>query len=317
MQLLHHAGKEKVTMMNTNTVLKPTPPILAQLENVSKKYGTVTALNGISLSVHAGEVLALLGPNGAGKTTAVSLWLNLLQADAGTVTLFDQPASSRTARLRVGVMMQSAELPDTFKVSELIELTQSYYCKPRNRTELNAMSGIADLLQRPYGKLSGGQQRRVQFALAICAHIDILFLDEPTTGLDIEAREAMWRSIRALVASGVAVVLTTHYLEEAEALANRVVVIAQGQIVAEGSVDAIRARVAVRTISCVTSTRVETVRAWPAVESVVQKADALQIQTLHAEAVVRQLLDADANLSQLEIARAGLAEAFVQLTKEQ
>ncbi len=304
-------------MMNTDTVLKPISPILAQLQNVSKKYGAVTALNGLNLSVHAGEVLALLGPNGAGKTTAVSLWLNLLQPDAGAVTLFDLAASTRAARLRVGVMMQAADLPDTLKVCELIELTQSYYSKPRDKTELYAMSGIAELLQRPYGKLSGGQQRRVQFALAICAHVDILFLDEPTTGLDIDAREAMWRSVRTLVDSGVAIVLTTHYLEEAEALANRVVVIAQGQIVAEGSVEAIRGRVAVKSIRCVTKTSAEIVRTWTDVESAVLKAEMLHIQTIHAEAVVRQLLEADPDLSQLEITRAGLAEAFVQLTKEQ
>lgn len=301
-------------MMQTNEGSKLA---LAQLENVIKKYGAINALNGLNLSVHAGEILALLGPNGAGKTTAVSLWLNLLQPDAGTVILFNQPAHARAARLRVGVMMQTAEFPDTLKVSELIRLTQSYYARPRDMGSLCAMSGVADLLQRPYGKLSGGQQRRVQFALAICAHVDILFLDEPTTGLDIEAREAMWQSLRTLVASGVAIVLTTHYLEEAEALAHRVVVIAQGQVIAQGSVDAIRARVAVRSIRCVTVISADIARSWVGVESAVLNGDTLHIQTLNAESIARQLLAADANLSQLEITRAGLAEAFVQLTKEQ
>jgi ABC-2 type transport system ATP-binding protein len=303
------------SIMTQHTDPNQTQSTLATLENVSKKYGAVTALNDLNLSVNQGEILALLGPNGAGKTTAVSLWLNLLSPDSGVVQLFGQPANARSARLRVGVMMQAAELPDTLKVAELITLTQCYYARPRELAELCAMAGIADLLQRPYGKLSGGQQRRVQFALAICAHVEMLFLDEPTTGLDIDAREAMWASLRLLVSQGVAVVLTTHYLEEAEALANRVVVIAQGHVIAQGSVDAIRARVAVRSVACVTTTSVDTVRTWAEVESATMDGATLKIQTRNAEAVTRLLLNADANLSQLEITRAGLAEAFVQLTK--
>ncbi len=294
-----------------------TKPVLAKLDNVVKKYGTVTALNGLSLNVQQGEVLALLGSNGAGKTTAVSLWLNLIAPDSGAVSLFDMPVDARIARLRVGVMMQSAELPATLKVSELITLTQAYYTKPRALDALCAMAGIGDLLSRPYGKLSGGQQRRVQFALAICAHIDVLFLDEPTTGLDIDAREAMWKCLRDLVAGGVAVVLTTHYLEEAEALADRVVVIANGSVVAQGTVEAIRARVAVRCVRCTTSVDLATVQAWAELESASITNATLIIQTHHAEAVARRLLALDANLSNLEINRAGFAEAFVQLTKEQ
>ena len=190
--------------------LQDSKTILAKLENVSKRYGNLTALNGLNLSVKAGEVLALLGPNGAGKTTAVSLLLNLIEADSGTVSLFNQDPHELSARQRIGVMLQSAELPETLRVSELITLTQSYYPNKRALAEIYEMSGIADLLSRPYGKLSGGQQRRVQFALAICAKVEILFLDEPTVGLDIEAREAMWASLRKLVAEGCSIVLTTH-----------------------------------------------------------------------------------------------------------
>ena len=289
---------------------------LAKLENVSKRYGNLVALKDLNLTLNAGQILALLGPNGAGKTTAVSLLLNLVQADSGQVSLFGHPPQARAARQRIGVMLQSADLPETLRVAELIALTQSYYPHPRDLSELCAMAGIADLLQRSYGKLSGGQQRRVQFALAICAKVEILFLDEPTVGLDIEAREALWRTLRSLVAQGCAVVLTTHYLEEAEALADQVMVIANGAVIAEGSVEAIRARVALRRIRCVSSLKIADLQQWPEIDSVGQEGEYLTIQTLHAEAVTRKLLQDDIALHQLEIKRAGLAEAFIELTRE-
>jgi ABC-2 type transport system ATP-binding protein len=297
--------------------LQNTTMTLARLENVSKRYGNVTALNGLNLSVNAGEILALLGPNGAGKTTAVSLLLNLIEADSGKVSLFDQDPQALPARQRIGVMLQSAELPETLRVSELIQLTQSYYPYPRDLKELAEMAAITDLLQRPYGKLSGGQQRRVQFAMAICAKVDILFLDEPTVGLDIEAREAMWVSLRKLVAEGCSIVLTTHYLEEAEALANRVIVIAQGSVIAEGSVESIRSRVAMRRIRCVSRLNITDIKQWPQIDSVGHDGEYLTIQTMDVESVTLRLLTEDKNLQQLEIKRAGLAEAFVELTREQ
>ena len=297
--------------------LQNTTMTLARLENVSKRYGNVTALNGLNLSVNAGEILALLGPNGAGKTTAVSLLLNLIEADSGKVSLFDQDPQALPARQRIGVMLQSAELPETLRVSELIQLTQSYYPYPRDLKELAEMAAITDLLQRPYGKLSGGQQRRVQFAMAICAKVDILFLDEPTVGLDIEAREAMWVSLRKLVAEGCSIVLTTHYLEEAEALANRVIVIAQGSVIAEGSVESIRSRVAMRRIRCVSGLNITDIKQWPQIDSVGHDGEYLTIQTMDVESVTLRLLTEDKNLQQLEIKRAGLAEAFVELTREQ
>lgn len=290
---------------------------LARLENVSKRYGNITALNGLNLSVHSGEILALLGPNGAGKTTAVSLMLNLVEPDSGKVSLFNQDPQVLSARQRIGVMLQSTELPETMRVSELIELTQSYYPRLRDLEEIAEMAGIGDLLKRPYGKLSGGQQRRVQFAMAICAKVEILFLDEPTVGLDIEAREAMWVSLRKLVAEGCSIVLTTHYLEEAEALANRVMVIAQGSVIAEGSVESIRSRVALRKIRCISSLEISTIEQWPHIDSVGHDGQYLNIQTADAESVTRRLLNEDAGLAQLEIKRAGLAEAFIELTKEQ
>src|SRR6185312_17422714 len=156
------------------------------------------------------------------------------------VRLFGMDPHRIEARRHIGVMLQDAVLPPTLRVGELIRLTASYYPSPRSIAESAELAGVADLLRRPYGKLSGGQQRRVQFALALCGRPRLLFLDEPTVGMDIDARQKLWNAIRALVAEGVSVVLTTHYLEEAEALAQRVVVLGQGRVLSEGSVDDLR-----------------------------------------------------------------------------
>jgi len=292
------------------------PYPVARLANAVKRYGQTQALAGVDLEVHRGEVLALLGPNGAGKTTAISLLVGLQQADAGSASLFDSAPNALAARRRIGAMLQTTSLPETLTVGELIDLFRNYYARPRTVADVVALAGIDDLLDRRYAKLSGGQQRRAQFALAICGRAELLFLDEPTTGLDIDARETMWRAIRQLVAEGCAVVLTTHYLEEAEALADRVVVLAQGRIVAQGTVAEIRARVASRRIRCVTTLADAAIALWPEVRSVARDGGRVEIVTDAAEMVVRQLLFEDAQLSELEVRRAGLAEAFVEITKQ-
>ncbi|WP_395642490.1 ATP-binding cassette domain-containing protein [Rudaea sp.] len=289
---------------------------VARLSRVAKRYAQTQALAGVDLEVHRGEVLALLGPNGAGKTTAVSLLVGLLQADGGSAELFGAAPSALAARRRIGAMLQATALPETLTVAELIDLFRNYHARPRTVADIVALAGVEDLLDRRYAKLSGGQQRRVQFALAICGRVELLFLDEPTTGLDIDARETMWRAIRQLVAAGCAVVLTTHYLEEVEALADRVVVLAKGRIIAQGTVAEIRARVASRRIRCVTTLADAAIARWPEVRSVARDGERVEIVTDAAEIVVRQLLYEDAQLRELEVRRAGLAEAFVEITRE-
>ncbi|WP_285401879.1 ABC transporter ATP-binding protein [Luteibacter sp. ME-Dv--P-043b] len=289
---------------------------IARLDRVGKRYGNVVALDGIDLSIHRGEVLALLGPNGAGKSTSIGLLLGLIRADSGTASLFDRDPQDIQARRRIGVMLQSASLPPTLKLRELLTLTASYYPAPRGIAECAALAGITDLMGRKYADLSGGQQRRAQFAMALVGRPEILFLDEPTVGMDIASRQSLWSSIRTLVAGGCAVVLTTHYLEEAEALADRVCVVARGKVISEGSVDALRAHVAVRRVRCITRTDIATVSAWPGVTSVELQHGRLSLATADAESVVRRLLAADDGLSELEVQRAGLAEAFAEITRE-
>ena len=289
---------------------------LAVLRGASKSYGTLRALDGVDLELHAGELLALLGPNGAGKTTAIGLLLGLLRADTGEVELFGMDPQRIEARRGIGVMLQDAALPPTLRVGELVRLAASYYPSPRSVAESAELAGVADLLHRPYGKLSGGQQRRVQFALALCGRPRLLFLDEPTVGMDIEAREKLWKAIRALVAEGVSVVVTTHYLEEAEALADRVCVLARGKVASEGSVEALRARIALKRVWCATRLPLAEVAAWPEVADARLDGERLCLATEHVEALVRRLLAQDAQLSALEVRVAGLAEAFVELTRD-
>ncbi len=291
--------------------------VLGSLQGVYKRYGRQPALDGVDLQLHAGQVLALLGQNGAGKTTTIGLLLGLLRADVGQVRLFGHDPQQVAARRQIGVMLQHAELPPTLRVGELIRLTASYYPHPREVEQSAALAGVEDLLGRPYGKLSGGQQRRVQFALALCGRPRLLFLDEPTVGLDIHARQQLWATIRMLVGEGAAVVLTTHYLEEAEQLADRVCVMLQGRIVSDSSVAALRARVATRHIRCNSVLDAAEVAQWDGVRTVQRQGGQLSLSCDAAEAVVRRLLDADPQLAALEVQAAGLGEAFSELTGDQ
>ena len=291
-------------------------PVVARLDHAVKRYGGIAALNGADLMLQRGELLALLGPNGAGKTTVIGLLLGLIRPDAGEVELFGQDPQGIQARRRIGVMLQNAELPPTLRVGELLRLTASYYPTPRTVAEAAELAGISDLLKRPYAKLSGGQQRRVQFALALCGRPELLFLDEPTVGMDIEARQKLWAAIRQLLAEGCSVLLTTHYLEEAEALADRVCVMSKGRMIHEGTIEALRARVALKRIRCLSALTTDAIRDWPEVSEVRRESERLHITTADAESVVRRLLGGDAQLSELEVQRAGLAEAFTELTRD-
>ena len=289
---------------------------LAQLSGVSKRFGAVLALDGLDLEVRPGELLAVLGPNGAGKTTAISLMLGLRQPDRGSARLFGLSPLLVEARRQVGVMMQEVTLAADLRVREQIDMVCSYYPNPARPEVVMEMTHIAPLARRPYGKLSNGQKRQVQFAMAVCGRPRLLFLDEPTVGLDIQSRETMWATLRQLVGDGASIVLTTHYMEEAEALADRVVVLAKGRVVASGSVAEMRALVVRTRITCISALAVERVRTWPGVGSASRDRQRLEITATNAEAVVRQLLSDDEDVQELEVRRAGLAEVFTELTQE-
>ncbi|MBV9180764.1 MAG: ABC transporter ATP-binding protein [Acidobacteria bacterium] len=289
---------------------------LAELSGVSKRFGKVQAVDGLDLEVRPGELLALLGQNGAGKSTAIALLLGLERPDSGSAVLFGLSPLDIEARRGIGVMMQEAALVPELRVREQIELVASYYPDPMAPGEAMQLTHTESLAERIYAKLSPGQKRQVQFALAICGRPKLLFLDEPTVGLDIQSRELMWSSLRRLVSEGASIVLTTHYIEEAEALADRVVVLAKGREIASGTVSEMRALVVRKQISCSSTLSLDQIRTWPDVDSVRRDHKGLHITAAKVEDLVRRLLAEDEDVEDLEIHRAGLAETFTELTQE-
>jgi ABC-2 type transport system ATP-binding protein len=288
---------------------------VAKFESVSKNYGNVSALADFDFEVRAGELVALLGPNGAGKTTAIRLLLGLAKPNAGHLTVFGGDPASVDTHVRVGAMMQVGRVPETLRVREHVDLFSSYYPNPLPISETLAIAGLEELKDRKFGLLSGGQKQRVLFALAICGNPDLLFLDEPTVGLDVEARHLLWDEIRSLLRRGKTVVLTTHYLEEADALADRIVVINKGRIIAEGTPAEIKSRTAGKKIRCLTELPLDVIRKFSAVADVQTDREAVVIQTSQPENVLRQLLQLDLDISGIEVSSAGLDEAFLALTR--
>jgi ABC-2 type transport system ATP-binding protein len=289
--------------------------IVARTRGLTKKYGETPALREVNIELCAGELLALLGPNGAGKTTLVRTLLGLAKADAGSVSVFGAPPTTLGVRMRCGAMLQVARVPETLKVREHVALFSSYYPKPLAVDETLQVAGIEDIRDRRFGELSGGQKQRVMFALAICGDPDLLFLDEPTVGMDVEARRLMWSQIRLLIARGKTVLLTTHYLHEADALADRILVLQQGSIIAEGTPAEIKARAAGKQIRCATRLSRDEIAAIPGVHAIREDRHAYEIQVGVAEPVLRELLRRDEWLCDLEVTNAGLEEAFLALTK--
>ena len=290
----------------------------ARLASVTKTYGrgrkAVLALDDIDLDLEQGQVTSILGPNGAGKTTAVKLMLGLLRPDTGQVELFGRPATEPAVRVRTGAMMQISSLPDTLRVEELVRLFRSYYPLPMDLERVLEVAGLDECRSKLYGHLSGGQKQRVVFALAVCGNPDLLFLDEPTVGLDVETRRAFWTQIRRFIELGKTIVLTTHYLEEADALSDRIVVLREGRICADGSPATIKASTPSRRISCVTRLRPEDVLSHPDVHDARLHRARLEIAASDGEEVVRHLLDHDPTLRDLEVVGAGIDEAFLHLT---
>jgi ABC-2 type transport system ATP-binding protein len=289
---------------------------VASLDGVSMNYGNIRALRGVDFQVRSGEVVALLGPNGAGKTTAVKLLLGLLQPNAGKARVFGGDPTNPENRMRTGAMLQVGRVPETLRVREHIDLFSSYYPKPMPPAEVLAAAGLEKLGDRKFGDLSGGQRQRVLFALAICGDPDLLFLDEPTVGLDVEARRMLWDEIRRMVSRGKTVLLTTHYLQEADELADRVAVINQGEIIAQGTPSEIKAKTAGKKIRCMTSLSLSALCQIPGVTDARKDREAVELHVVAAEPIVRVLLARDANLSGLEITSAGLEEAFLALTQD-
>jgi len=287
----------------------------ATLNHVSKRFGAVQALDDVSLRVMHGEVMALLGPNGAGKTTAISLMLGLRSPTSGQVRIFDMDPHDRKARTQVGVMLQESGVPGTLRVCETIDLFRSYYPHPLLTATVIERAGLDEKMHARVDTLSGGQRQRLYFAVAICGNPAILFLDEPSVALDVASRQNLWTQIRDFAGAGKTIVLTTHNLEEADALANRIVVIDHGKIIAEGTPAAIKSRVAGKHVRFDTPTPLaEAVFAGLTMQSLDLRENHATVLTSEPEMLLRSLFQRGVEMNNLEVTGAGLEEAFLSLT---
>jgi ABC-2 type transport system ATP-binding protein len=272
------------------------------------------AIDDVSVQIRRGEVLAILGPNGAGKTTLINLLLGRLEPDSGSVELFGHAPRDLAARRRTGAMFQVGSVPGTIKVREHIELFCSYYPAPMALESVVEAAGLTGLEERYFDKLSGGQQQRLLFALAICGNPELVFLDEPTVGMDVEARRLFWGVIRKLVNRGSTVVLTTHYLEEADALADRIIMLANGEIAASGTPETIKSMAGARIIRCRADISEEHLQSLAAIQQVRANGNRVEIHSSEPENVLRELLSMDQGLSDLTVTGVALEDAFLNLT---
>lgn len=299
---------------------------VASLANITKRYKNgVTALDGLSLNLHRGEIIALLGPNGAGKSTAVKLMMGLIAPTFGSVGIFGADPRDPHTRLRTGVMLQVGRAPEMLRVREHINIFRGYYPKPAPYAALVKAAGLEGIEDRFFGQLSGGQKQRVLFAIALAGDPDLIFLDEPTVGLDIESRRTMWAEIRALAARGKTVLLTTHYLEEADALAHRIIVINKGKVICEGTPAEVKSMgsgnrsasaKSVKIIRCSTTLTADHLQAMPGVVAVVSVSGFTEITSEQPEATLREMLALDQSLSALEVESPALEDAFLALTSQ-
>jgi len=276
----------------------------------------VEALRGIDLAIRAGEVVAMLGPNGAGKTTSISLMLGLRQPTAGQVRLFGVPPTDRRARSRCGVMLQESGTTSVLTVREIVDVFRTYYPVPLPAERAIAMAGLTEQAGVRVGALSGGQRQRLYFALAICGDPEILFLDEPTVGMDVEARRAFVASIHTLAAAGKTIVFTTHYLREAEELARRIVVIDRGTVIADASPHELKARVPGKKITLAAG-RPFTRQDFDGLPARVLSVAGERASLLSNEpaTVLRELFRRGVDVVDLEVTGADLEEAFLALTR--
>jgi ABC-2 type transport system ATP-binding protein len=290
-----------------------------QLQDVAKSFrtpqGLVEAVRGVDVTIRPGETVALLGPNGAGKSTTIDMLLGLVEPERGSVSLFGRPPERAVAEGAVGAMLQTGGLVRDLTARELVETMASLYPRPLAVAEVIDLVGIAPFAERRTQKLSGGETQRVRFALAVGGDPELLVLDEPTVGMDVESRNAFWTTMRELAGRGKTVLFATHYLEEADAYADRAVLMAHGEIVADGPPTEIKAMVGSRRIrATLPGVDGERLASLPGVTAVERRGEAVVLVCSDSDAAIRALLDGFPAARDIEIGGAGLEEAFLQLT---
>ena len=285
-------------------------------DQVSKAYDAVRAVDGLSLDLRPGETVALLGPNGAGKSTTLDLLLGLKKPDSGTVRLFGTSPRDAIVAGRVGAMLQSGGLMDEVTVAELVRLACDLHPKPYRPSEVLSRAGIAQIADRKVNKLSGGQAQRVRFALATAGDSDLIVLDEPTTGMDVTTRQAFWATMREQADQGRTVLFATHYLEEADAVADRVLVLHRGRLLADGTAAEIKAKAGARRVSFDVEGALDepALRALPFLTGIDISGRTVRIQSADADATVHALYGLGVYPRNLEVAGLGLEQAFIAIT---
>lgn len=290
----------------------PLPAI--KLVGVQKSFGAVCAVNGITLTVDAGEIVAFLGPNGAGKTSTLDMILGLSRPTSGQLSVFGLPPQQAIARGLISAVMQSGGLLNDMTVKETARYTASLFAHSRPVSEVLARAGIADIADRLVGKCSGGEQQRLRFAMSLLSDPELLILDEPTTGMDVEGRRSFWAAIREDAQRGRTVLFATHYLEEADSYADRIILIRQGEIVADGTASQIKAMTAGRTVrATIPGADPAALADIPGVDSIEINGDTVLVRTHDSDAVARYLLNHTA-ARDLEIVARGIEDAFLALT---
>ncbi|MET7463494.1 ABC transporter ATP-binding protein [Nonomuraea sp. NPDC005501] len=287
--------------------------VLARTAEVTRRYGDVLALDRVSIDIRAGELVGLLGPNGAGKSTLINLFVGLRRPTSGTVELLGGSPQDPVVRRGIGVTPQETGLPEALRVGEIVDFVSAHYPRKADRLELLEQFGLQDLVKRQIGGLSGGQKRRLAVALAFAGEPRMVFLDEPTTGLDVEGRRALWEGIRGFHEQGGTIVLTSHYLEEIEALAQRVIVVGHGRVLADDTVTAIRDVVGVRRVSLTAAALPE----LPGVLGVEREDGRVHLLTTDPDRLVVELVRSGTPFSGLEIRPTTLEEAFLAITSKE
>ncbi|MFI5924965.1 ABC transporter ATP-binding protein [Micromonospora sp. NPDC051543] len=287
-----------------------------ELNGLTKTFGTVTAVDGLSLRVQPGEVVAFLGPNGAGKTTTIDMLLGLARPDAGTVRVLGGTADEAVAQGRIAAVLQTGGLLKDLTVGETVRMTAHFYRHTRPAAEVLARAGIADIADRIVGRCSGGQQQRLRFALALLPDPDLMVLDEPTTGMDVEGRRNFWQALRRDARDGRTVIFATHYLDEADAYADRIVLVRQGRVVADGTTAEIKNLAAGRTVrATLPGADQAALAALPGVDAVEVRGDSVLVRTGDSDAIARHLLTRT-DARDVEITSRNLEDAFLALTTE-
>jgi ABC-2 type transport system ATP-binding protein len=287
------------------------------LTRLSKSYGPVSAVRSIDLAIAAGETVALLGPNGAGKTTTIDMMLGLTQPDGGTVSVFGRTPAGAVRAGWVGGMLQTGSLLEHLRVRELISLTASYYPHSLPVGDVLRLTGADEFADQLTTKLSGGQAQRVRFAAALIGDPDLLVLDEPTAGIDVAGRHEFWQAMRAIAGRGKTVLFATHYLEEADAYADRIVLIAHGRVIADGPATEIKARAGARMIrATLPDAGLAVLAALPGVVNAERHGDAVLLSCADADAALRALLASFPAARDIEVRGGSLEEAFLELTAE-